>query len=61
MEFTLHNMTKIKKKLIYIEDKTKDTFEFGGTGIIAGLENLYNNNNLVKIKVGDQGEIDLRT
>ena len=49
-----------KKVTVAIMDKTQGAKQLTGTGLATGLENLYKNNNLIKIKVGTQDERDLR-
>lgn len=49
-----------KKVTVAIIDKTQNAKQLRGTGLATGLENLYKNNNLIKIKVGTQAERDLR-
>lgn len=49
-----------KKVTVAIIDKTQVAKELTGTGLATGLEKLYKNNNLIKIKVGTQAERDLR-
>ena len=48
-----------KEVTVYIIDKTQVAKEISGTGLAAGLADLYENHNLVKVKVGDQDERDL--
>lgn len=51
---------KEKKEItVKILDETKGIKELSGTGLIKGLTDLYENNNLVKVKIGDQDERDL--
>lgn len=45
---------------VFIIDKTKSAKELTGTGIVAGLYNFYKNHNLVKVKIGNQDERDLK-
>ena len=49
-----------KTVTVAIMDKTQGAKQLTGTGLATGLENLYKNNNLIKIKVGTQDERDLR-
>ncbi len=49
-----------KKVTVAIMNKTQGAKQLTGTGLATGLENLYKNNNLIKIKVGTQDERDLR-
>ncbi|WP_455258515.1 SHIRT domain-containing protein, partial [Peptoniphilus asaccharolyticus] len=52
---------KAKKEVtVYIIDKTQGAKEISGTGLIAGLTELYKNNYLTKIKVGNRTEQDLK-
>ena len=46
---------------VEILDKTQGAKELSGTGLATGLEKLYKNNHLVKIKVGSQKEKDLKS
>ena len=46
---------------VKILDKTQGAKEISGTGIVAGLTKLYKENNLVKLKVGNQVERDLKS
>ena len=48
-----------KEVTVYIIDKTQGAKNISGTGLAAGLADLYENHNLVKVKVGDQEERDL--
>ena len=48
-----------KTVTVKILDKTKPFSELKGTGLIAGLTKLYNEDNLVKVQVGSQVERDL--
>lgn len=48
-----------KEVTVYIIDKTQGAKDISGTGLAAGLADLYENHNLVKVKVGDQEERDL--
>lgn len=51
---------KDKKEItVKILDETKGITELSGTGLIKGLTDLYENNNLVKVKIGNQDERDL--
>lgn len=51
---------KDKKEItVKILDETKGIKELSGTGLIKGLTDLYENNNLVKVKIGNQDERDL--
>lgn len=51
---------KEKKEItVKILDETKGIKELSGTGLIKGLTDLYENNNLVKVKIGNQDERDL--
>ena len=51
---------KDKKEItVKILDETKGIKELSGTGLINGLTDLYENNNLVKVKIGNQDERDL--
>lgn len=45
---------------VFIIDKIKSAKELTGTGIVAGLYNFYKNHNLVKVKIGNQDERDLK-
>ena len=49
-----------KTVTVKILDKTQGAKEISGTGIVAGLTKLYKENNLIKLKVGDQDERDLK-
>ncbi|WP_192574087.1 DUF5633 domain-containing protein [Anaerococcus sp. Marseille-P9784] len=49
-----------KNVTVTILDETQDAKEISGTGLVAGLTKLYNENNLVKIKVGGEDERDLK-
>lgn len=46
---------------VAILDKTQGAKEISGTGLIAGLIKLYNENYLTKVKVGDLEERDLKS
>ncbi len=46
---------------VAIIDKTQGAKEISGTGLIAGLIKLYNENYLTKVKVGNLEERDLKT
>ena len=48
-----------KEVVVKIYDKTQGAKKISGTGLIAGLTDLYTNNNLVKVQVGTQDERDL--
>lgn len=48
-----------RRVTVKILDKTKSAKEISGTGLASGLTKLYRENNLKKIKVGDQAEKDL--
>lgn len=48
-----------KNVTVTILDETKGAKEISGTGIVAGLTNLYKNNNLVKVQVDGQPVRDL--
>ncbi|MFR6436800.1 MAG: S-layer homology domain-containing protein [Peptoniphilaceae bacterium] len=45
---------------VAILDKTQDADKISGTGLIAGLIKLYNENYLTKVKVGNLDERDLK-
>ncbi len=45
---------------VAILDKTQGAKEISGTGLIAGLMDLYKNHNLIKVQVGKQPERDLK-
>lgn len=49
-----------KSVTVTILDETQGAKEISGTGLVAGLTKLYNENNLVKIKVGSEDERDLK-
>lgn len=49
-----------KNVTVTILDETQGAKEISGTGLVAGLTKLYNENNLVKIKVGSEDERDLK-
>ena len=49
-----------KEVTVYIIDKTQGAKNISGTGLIAGLTEIYKNNYLTKIKVGNQDERDLK-
>ena len=49
-----------KEVTVYIIDKTQGAKEISGTGLISGLTELYKNNYLTKIQVGNQEERDLK-
>ena len=44
---------------VKILDKDKPFSELRGTGLVAGIVDLFNNNHLTKIKIGSQDERDL--
>lgn len=44
---------------VAILDKTQGAKEISGTGLIAGLMDLYKNHNLTKVQVGKQPAVDL--
>ena len=44
---------------VKILDKEKPFSELRGTGLVAGLVDLYNNNHLIKMQIGSQDERDL--
>lgn len=46
---------------VAILDKTQGAKEISGTGLIAGLMDLYENHYLTKVKVGDEEEKDLKS
>ena len=46
--------------VVTIKDPSKKAVELKGTGLATGLEKLFKENNLVKIKVGSQDERDLK-
>ncbi|MSB11342.1 Rib/alpha-like domain-containing protein, partial [Finegoldia sp. BIOML-A1] len=46
--------------VVTIKDPSKKAVELKGTGLATGLEKLFKENNLVKIKVGSQLERDLK-
>lgn len=48
-----------KSVTVTILDETQKATKINGTGLVAGLTNLYKNNNLVKVKVGEIEERDL--
>lgn len=48
-----------KNVTVTILDETQGAKEISGTGIVAGLTNLYKNNNLVKVQVDGQPVRDL--
>lgn len=48
-----------KEVTVKILDEKKSVGELRGTGLAAGLADLYENDNLVKVKVGDEDERDL--
>lgn len=48
-----------KNVTVTILDETQKATKINGTGIVAGLTNLYKNNNLVKVKVGEIEERNL--
>ena len=50
-----------KTVTVKILDKTKKAMDISGTGIVAGLTDLYKNNNLIKVQFGSQEERDLKT
>lgn len=45
---------------VAILDKEKKATEISGTGLIAGLMELYNKHNLIKVKIGEIDERDLK-
>ena len=49
-----------KEVTVYIIDKTQGAKEISGTGLISGLTELYKNNYLTKIQVGNGEERDLK-
>ena len=53
-----------REVVVKVLDKEKPFSELKGTGLIAGLTKLYNENNLVKVQVGSQPErnlVEIRT
>lgn len=48
-----------KQVTVVIQNKEKSLTELGGTGLVANLTDLYKNNNLIKLQIGKQQEIDL--
>lgn len=48
-----------KQVTVVVQDKDKSIKELGGTGLVANLTELYKNNNLIKLQIGKQDEIDL--
>lgn len=52
---------KTKEVTVKILNGEQGAKEISGTGLAAGLKKLYDENNLVKIKVGSQDEKDLKS